>query len=215
MARVYLFKRFERFWHWAQALLIVFLLVTGFDIHGTYSIMPWHDAVRLHRFGAWTLIVLWVFAIFWHFTTGEWRQYIPTTDRLIAVAKYYAFGIFTPGAHHPFGVTQLHKHNPLQRLAYLAFKLFISPLIWISGLLYMYFKDPFTAPVVHPIIHAFGLTLGFVAIVHTFAAFCMLLFFIGHSYMAFTGHPPLAYIKAMITGWGDAEEEPAQQNEGG
>jgi hypothetical protein len=26
---------------------------------------------------AWVLIVLWLFAIFWHITTGEWRQYIP------------------------------------------------------------------------------------------------------------------------------------------
>ena len=33
-------------------------------------------AVGYHTIAAWTLIGLWVFAIFWHFTTGEWKQYI-------------------------------------------------------------------------------------------------------------------------------------------
>jgi hypothetical protein len=38
----------------------------------------------------------------------------------------------------------------------------------------------------------------------------MLAFLIGHLYLSTTGHTPLAHIKAMITGWGDAEaNEPA------
>lgn len=28
--RLYLFTRFERFWHWSQAALIITLLVSGF-----------------------------------------------------------------------------------------------------------------------------------------------------------------------------------------
>ena len=35
MSRVYLFKPFERFWHWSQALLVISMLVTGFEVHGT------------------------------------------------------------------------------------------------------------------------------------------------------------------------------------
>ena len=27
--RIYVFKRFERFWHWSQAALIIALMVTG------------------------------------------------------------------------------------------------------------------------------------------------------------------------------------------
>ena len=46
--RVYIFKRFERFWHWAQAALIIFLLLTGFEIHGTYSNFGFQKAVELH-----------------------------------------------------------------------------------------------------------------------------------------------------------------------
>ena len=33
--RIYLFKRFERFWHWSQALLVITMLYTGFAIHVT------------------------------------------------------------------------------------------------------------------------------------------------------------------------------------
>ena len=205
MARVYLFKGFERFWHWTQAALIIFMLFTGFAVHGSYHVMDWHLAQRLHTTAAWALIVLWVFAIFWHFVTGEWRQYIPTTEKLVAVARYYAFGIFTLGAHHPHRVTQLSKHNALQRLAYLGVKLAINPLLWASGLLYMYYKDPAAAWIVR----ATGLSLGDVATLHTLAAFAMLIFLIGHVYLAFSGHPPTTYVKAMITGWEEIDDDPA------
>jgi thiosulfate reductase cytochrome b subunit len=116
--RIYVFKRFERFWHWSQAALIIFLMLTAFDIHGTYTIFGFEKAVAYHTTAAWTLIGLWVFAIFWHFTTGEWKQYIPTTEKVVAMMKYYLVGIFK-NAPHPFKLTTLRKHNPLQRLAYL------------------------------------------------------------------------------------------------
>ena len=33
MTRVMLYTRFERFWHWAMALLILGMLITGFEVH--------------------------------------------------------------------------------------------------------------------------------------------------------------------------------------
>ena len=203
MSRVYIFKRFERFWHWSQAALIIAMLVTGFEVHGTYKALGWQQAANVHTTAAWALIVLWVFAIFWHFTTGEWKQYIPTTEKIVAVMRYYAFGIFDPNAHHPFRTTQLTKHNPLQRLAYLFVKLFINPLVWISGLLYLYYHDLGA----YGVGGLNGLQLGTIALAHTLAAFLMLIFLIVHIYFATTGHTPLAHIKAMITGWEDLESE--------
>ncbi|MBS1137217.1 MAG: cytochrome b561 family protein, partial [Proteobacteria bacterium] len=70
MKRTYIFKRFERFWHWAQALLIIFMLISGFEIHGVYKLFGFKNAVQWHTTAAWALIGLWLFAIFWHFTTG-------------------------------------------------------------------------------------------------------------------------------------------------
>jgi len=195
MSRVMLFKRFERFWHWSQALLIFVLLFTGFNIHGTFSGLDFGSAVRLHTQAAWALIVLWLFAIFWHFTTGEWRQYIPTRDGLFAVIHYYLIGTFT-GASHPYRKTTRAKHNPLQRLAYLFFKLVISPIIWVSGLLYLFYND-------WPEMLAGALGLDVVALVHTAAAFGMLVFVIAHVYMTTMGKTLTSHIKPMITGYED------------
>jgi thiosulfate reductase cytochrome b subunit len=206
MARTYIFKRFERFWHWTQALLIIAMLVSGFEVHGTYRLLGWQRTAQLHTTAAWALIALWVFAIFWHFTTGEWRQYIPTTRNIGAVIRYYSVGIFT-GEHHPFRATQVSKHNPLQRLAYLVVKLVISPLIWASGLLYLYYNELGASGVA--VLAA--LPLGSIALVHTAAAYLMLVFLVVHVYFATTGHTPLAHIKAMITGWEDVEETPSAQ----
>jgi Ni,Fe-hydrogenase I cytochrome b subunit len=35
---------FERFRHWTQALLIIILMVTGFEIHGSYSRLGYEAA---------------------------------------------------------------------------------------------------------------------------------------------------------------------------
>ena len=87
--QIYIFKIFERIWHWGQAGLIIFLMITGFEVHGLYSNFGFEKAVNLHTIGAWSLIGLWCFAIFWHLTTGEWKQYIPSTKNVMAMANYY------------------------------------------------------------------------------------------------------------------------------
>jgi thiosulfate reductase cytochrome b subunit len=202
MAKVMIFKRFERFWHWSQALLVFSLLLTGFEIHGSYSLLGYADSTQLHIIAAWALIVLWLFAIFWHITTGEWRQYIPTRDGLWAVAHYYLIGTFT-GASHPYRKTSKAKHNPLQRLAYLFFKLMISPVIWVSGLLYLFYSQ-------WPEALSSVLSLQAVATVHTIAAFAIMVFIIGHVYMTTLGATLFSYIKPMVTGY-DTVDEPSKK----
>ena len=199
MARIYLFKGFERFWHWSQAALIIFMLLTGFEVHGTYKAFGFENAVNYHTIAAWTLVGLWVFAIFWHLTTGEWRQYIPTTQKIVAVANFYSSGIFK-GEPHPFKPSLARKHNPLQLLTYLGVLTLLSPLLWITGWLYLFYADW----------AAWGLTglqLKWIATGHTIGAFLMLAFLISHLYLATTGHTLTAHIKSMITGWEDTEEE--------
>jgi thiosulfate reductase cytochrome b subunit len=195
--RIYVFKRFERFWHWSQAGLIMFLMLTAFDIHGTYTIFGFEKAVAYHTIAAWSLIGLWVFAIFWHFTTGEWKQYIPTTEKVLAMIHYYSVGIFR-NEPHPFKLTQLRKHNPLQRLAYLGIMLCVGPLLWVTGGLYLFY-DKWAA-------WGLGnLSLEWVANGHIAGAFMMLAFLIAHVYLTTAGHTPTAHIKAMITGWEEVE----------
>lgn len=196
--RIYIYKRYERFWHWSQALLVIIMMFTGFEIHGVYSLIGFDRSVQLHTMAAWALITLWAFTIFWQFTTGEWRQYMPSLKNVTAMIRYYTIGIFTD-APHPFQKTAHQKHNPLQRLAYLSLLAMISPLIWISGLLYLFYGDWSQWGLTH------YLSLEWVAVAHTLGAFMMTAFFFIHVYLTTTGHTLTAHIKAMITGWEEAD----------
>ena len=193
-ARVMIYKRFERFWHWSQAIMVIGMMITGFEIHGTYTLMGFGKAVYWHTQIAYALLTLWAFAIVWQFTTGEWRQYLPGLRNVDAMVRYYAYGIFV-GKPHPFHKTVHQKHNPLQRLAYLAFLAMMGPMIWGSGLFYMFYNDWAKIG-----LDAY-ISLEFVAFVHTVGAFAITTFFFGHVYLTTTGHTVFAHIKAMITGW--------------
>ncbi|MCC5862028.1 MAG: cytochrome b/b6 domain-containing protein [Gammaproteobacteria bacterium] len=202
MSRVLIFTRFERFWHWTQAVLVFGLLFTGFALHGTHQWIGYDLALRAHIVLAWNVIGLWVLAIFWHVTTGEWRQYVPTSRGLPVVAMYYAYGIFS-GETKPFVSTPAAKHNPLQRLAYFGFKVLLAPALWISGLLLLFYAAW------RPTALGAALPLAWVAYVHVAAAFGLVVFLIGHVYMAATtGRPWYAYLKSMITGYHEAEVAP-------
>ena len=201
MTHVLLYTRFERFWHWTQMALIVGLMVTGFDVHGSYHFLGYQLSVDLHNGFALALMILIVFAVFWHFTTGEWRQYLPTRKFLMEMARFYLTGIFR-GAPHPVRKSRTAKLNPLQRLAYLGFKLLIIPVQVTSGLVYFFY----------PNLNAHGWppwTLRAAASVHVLGGFLLLAFLVGHVYLTTTGTTPLTNLRAMISGWELMEEEHA------
>jgi len=180
MERHYVYRAFERFWHWTQAALIALLAVTGFEIHGSLPFFGFGQAVRIHGLAAKGFLVLIVFAIFWHFTTGEWKQYVPTWKNLRAQADYYVFGIFR-NAPHPTKKTVLSKLNPLQKLTYAGLKLLVIPVVVVSGLLYMFYRYPQRYEVLGLNVRG----LGTIAVIHTVTS----------------------NLKAMITGWEDLEAD--------
>jgi thiosulfate reductase cytochrome b subunit len=205
----YVYRGFERFWHWTQAGLILFLAFTGFEIHGSLSFLGFEQAVRYHSAAAIALMILVAFAIFWHLTTGEWRQYLPTRGNLRAQAEYYVVGIFRD-APHPTHRTALSKLNPLQRLVYLGLKLLVIPVIVTSGLLYMFYRYPQSRGI--DALNVSGLAT--IAVAHTAGAFLLVSFLIGHIYLITTGDTPSSNLKAMITGWEElAEASPAVAEE--
>jgi thiosulfate reductase cytochrome b subunit len=198
MVTTYLYTRYERFWHWLQMVLIFLLLITGFEIHGVYSLMGFEQAVEVHNFVGITWLIAFAFFVFWVFTTGEWKQYIPTTKKLFAVIRYYSFGIFK-GESHPVPKRKGAKHNPLQRLTYLSLAAMLLPVQMVTGILYWTYNSW----------EAWGLgflSLNVVALIHMAGAFFILSFVIVHVYMTTTGHTAFAHIKAMITGWEKIED---------
>ncbi len=202
LRRIMLFTRFERFWHWTQMVLIMTLLFTGFGIHGFHHLLSFKTAVSWHTGSALVLLLLWVFAIFWHLTTGTWRHYVPTTNGLLKVAKFYAFGIFK-GERHPYRKAYWRKHNPLQAISYLALKLFLFPAIWISGILYLLYSFWGGA--------ASGETLMWVAVIHTAFAFAIAAFVIIHVYLLTTGHSFKEHVMPMISGFDEVELSEAEE----
>lgn len=195
---IYLYTRYERFWHWLQAGLIIVLLTTGFEIHGTIHFLGFEKAVAVHNVVGVTWLIAFAFFVFWIFTTGEWRQYIPTTRKMLAVVRFYACGIFR-GEAHPVPKQKEAKHNPLQRLTYLSLAAFLLPMQMGTGMLYWSYNSWEKYGLA-------GLGLSPVAFLHTALSFAILTFFIVHVYMATTGHSILAHIRAMITGWEEVAE---------
>ncbi len=203
-SRIYLYTRFERFWHWTQAAFIIVLGLTGYEAHGTYKLFGFKQAVDIHNFVAIAWFVLYAFVIFWHATTSEWRHYIPTTKMLFQVARYYAYGIFK-GEEHPVPKSERNKHNPLQRLTYLGLSIFLIPFQMVTGFLYFMYNSWADLGIRH-------WSLGTVAVLHTIGAFALLVFLIVHTYMTTTGHHVSAHLKAMWTGW---EEVPVRDEANG
>ncbi|MBZ0178470.1 MAG: cytochrome b/b6 domain-containing protein [Melioribacteraceae bacterium] len=202
MKKVLIYKSFERFWHWTQAILIFFLMLSGFEIHGSISFFGFENAVTYHNVAAYAFMILIVFAIFWHFTTGEWRQYVPTFKSLKSQLDFYLFGIFR-NAPHPTKKTVLSKLNPLQRLTYFGLKIVVIPVMVFSGILYMLYRYPQKEGITALNIES----LEIIAVLHTIGAFLLVAFVIVHLYLITTGTKVLTNLQAMLTGYEELEDE--------
>jgi thiosulfate reductase cytochrome b subunit len=204
--KVYIYKAFERFWHWMQLFLISLLALTGFEVHGSIKFFGYQNAVKYHKLTAYAFIVLIIFAIFWHLTTGEWKQYLPTRKNLKAQLNYYLFGIFK-NAPHPTKKNVLSKLNPLQKLVYLGLKILVIPVMVFSGLIYMFYRYPQQGGIGSLNIES----LEPIAVIHTAGAFFLVVFVIAHLYLMTTGTTATSNLKAMITGYENLDVQHDEQ----
>jgi thiosulfate reductase cytochrome b subunit len=191
--KVLVYTRFNRLWHWIQMASIFLLLFTGARILGLHPLLPFGLAVIVHSAVALALLLLWAFATFWLFTTGAWKQFMPSQIGLWQVARFYAWGVFH-GEAHPYRKILRRRHNPLQALAYLALKILLFPAIWISGLAYLSYTlwdhlDPS------------GWGLWAIANIHILAAFAIASFVVVHVYLLTIGHGFREHVRPMVTGF--------------
>ncbi len=201
--QVKIYPRFERMWHWTQVLLILVLLFTGMGLNGLHHIIPFGPAVIFHTIAALLLLVLWIFATFWLFTTGTWRQFVPTLDGLVDVIRFYAYGVFK-GEKHPHKKVIWRKHNPLQILAYFGLKVAVFPLVWSTGILYMTYNFWEHIPDA-------GFYLNIVANLHLLSAYIVAAFIIIHLYLLTIGHGFRAHVKPMISGYEEIDLSPEEE----
>ncbi len=201
---VYMYDKYERFWHWLQAATILGLLYTGLVIHlpSQFSWLSFHYHVQVHNVLAAILILNAVFSLFYHVVSGEIRQYLPKPQGLVSdvvsQSVFYLRGIFT-GAKHPFHKTKANKLNPLQQITYFAILNLLLPAQVATGLVIW-------AGNYWPELTAMMGGTALLAPVHTALAWLFASFIIMHIYLTTTvGSSPTAGIRSMVNGWEESE----------
>ncbi|HAS90677.1 MAG TPA: hypothetical protein DCS48_15475 [Desulfovibrio sp.] len=183
-----------RLWHWINALLFAILIVTGFAMHFGIG-MPFEPAQSTHAYFALGLAALWAMYILYLVLTGQLMQYLPRADFIPASfeqARYYMLGIYK-GEKNPAGHDPKKRLNPLQQTAYLSVLFVLFPALVVSGLAL------FIPEIIPP--ELMGMNgKHFVSLVHTGAAFMMILFIVIHLYLCTTGESILALVRSMVTG---------------
>ena len=197
--RVYMYKVYERLWHWLQTTAIVLLLFSGLVIHkpDTFGIFTFTGVVIVHNALALLLAINAGLSLFYHLASGEIKQYIPRPrgffDQMISQAQFYLEGIFK-GDEHPFEKTVHKKLNPLQQMTYFGILNILLPLQGLTGILI------WGAQSWPNIAESLG-GLPFLAPVHTLVAWVFASFIVAHVYLTTTGYTPTAGIQAMMMGW--------------
>ncbi len=196
----------ERVWHWAQALLMILLILTGLNMHypERFALFGRMEiAVRLHSALAFILLANAFLGLFYQLSTSGLRKYIPMpmdfTRGSLEQIKYYLWGIFR-GAPHPYERTREKRLNPLQKITYFALLNILLPFQILTGILcWGSTRWPET-------FNSLG-GLNILAPAHTLGSYFFLAFLIGHIYLTTTGDTPMSNIKAMITGKEEVHDE--------
>lgn len=210
--RCYLTPTPIRIWHWLNAFGIVTLCVTGAEISFPEYIRVFDNfkaAVRVHNTAG--IVVAVSFALWFIYYAFVARSliklYVPTPGDLkrglVRQALYYFFYFFRGNRPNPHHQTPENKFNPLQKSAYMAVMLILTPAVIITGILLMN-----VAPLRNLVLAIGGLKI--LVAVHWLLACCFGAFLLAHIYLATLGHTPFAHFKPMWTGWEEIEDEEDQ-----
>ncbi|HED64830.1 MAG TPA: cytochrome B [Planctomycetes bacterium] len=195
----------ERIWHWIQALTILVLIVTGFEVHapGRIHLLGFELAVVTHTVFAVVLLANAAMGLFYFLTSGAIRQYVPGESgffvKALRQAQYYLGGIFR-GEPHPFEATPGNRLNPLQKVTYLMILNVLLPVQVVTGVLIWGAER-------WPDLVATVGGLALLVPIHALASWLFLSFIVMHIYLTTTGETPTANLKAMLTGFHESEEE--------
>lgn len=207
MSKVYVNPLPVRIWHWANVVLFVVLVFTGVQIRylDLFDMIAFGTAVTLHNWAGFGLIgnfFLWL--LFYLFSERN-RAYHPEFNILkmargaFAQMQYYGWGMFK-GDRNPHHMDPYDKFNPMQRLLYQVLMLMLLPLQFVTGVLMWDVKR------FGNVIDMVG-GLRVVDTVHVLIFVFFVFYLFIHPYLATLGHTPTAHIKAMWTGYEDADDE--------
>lgn len=190
-----------RLWHITNAVLCLFLIVTGFSM--LYSnpsndlVVGFKRAVSIHNICGVLLTLSYTIFLFGNLFTSNGKHYLLAVkgvgQRLYKQAYYYIYGYFV-GEKAPFPVTGDRKFNPLQQVSYVGVMYFVIPLLFITGWALMFPEF---------ILKKF---LGFSGIFltdqfHVVLGFMVVIFLFIHLYVSTMGKSPVSNFRSIVTGW--------------
>ncbi|MBP7526586.1 MAG: cytochrome b/b6 domain-containing protein [Syntrophorhabdaceae bacterium] len=187
-----------RIWHWANALIVFVLIVTGADLRFT-DVDIFSDygfTVALHKYAGYLLAISFLFWIAaYQILGGFTRHYVLSLKDMRSIpaqTTYYIHGHFRGGVN-PFKASPSSRFNALQKLAY-SFIMFIAmPLIIATGIVFGNIMD------FYALISATG-GIRVLDIIHVVVGYIFVIYLIIHLYMATLGKHVFSHTKAMITG---------------
>jgi thiosulfate reductase cytochrome b subunit len=208
LKRMFMYTKYERLWHWLQAVMILALIFSGLVIHKPHFFgnLSFPLMVKIHNLFGLILLANAALALFYNLTSGRFQQYLPEPKDFFARAimqfMYYTTGIFR-GEPHPFEKTRDKHLNPLQEFTYFMILNVLLPAQVITGIMIYWGQQNW------PIYFSALGGLPVLAPVHTAISWLFSAFVVLHVYLVTTsGHTSLAAIKSMITGWEDIEQRP-------
>lgn len=198
--RLYLYPVWLRIWHWTNALMFLFLIITGLSLQYSdpgYPMIRFDIAVSIHNIAGIVLSISFFFFVISNTLTGNFRFYKYEKEgfglRLMKQFRYYLFGIFQKESS-PFPVTKDRKFNPLQKLSYLLAMYILMPVMIITGFALL-------IPEVN-INNVFGFSgIHLTDLLHITSGFVLSIFMVVHIYFCTIGKSPISNFKSMFTGW--------------
>ena len=194
MEKVYKHTVITRIMHWAHAISMVILALTGLQIYAPdsfrlFASMDW--ARYLHFICMYVVVWTMVYKIYYVLVTGEIKELLFTFKDLVefpGLVAHYLYGIFVGKKKKDWG-----KFNPGQKLIYTAWPVLML-LQAITGFA-LYWPGFFAG--FNDLLGG----LGYVRLWHFCISWMFILTMAVHLYLGSTGATILDYYKSMLTGW--------------
>lgn len=198
--KIYLYPVWVRLWHFANAVLIILLILSGISMQYSSPSSPvirFDLAVSMHNISGILLTLFYAVFIIGNLTTENGKYYRQKlagySKELFLQIRYYSYGMFK-GEPAPFKISKERKFNPIQKLTYISVMYILFPLIFITGWALL-----FPEFIVTRLLHFSGITLT--SLFHAVIGFLISLFLIIHIYFCTVGHTVTSNFKSMINGY--------------
>jgi thiosulfate reductase cytochrome b subunit len=198
--KLYFYPVWIRIWHWVNALMFLFLIVTGLSMQYSspdYPLIRFDIAVSIHNIAGIIVTIAYFVFVIGNLVTSNGKFYKLKLNEIVDQLKkqfmYYTFGIFKHESA-PFPLSENRKFNPLQKVSYLFAMYAFVPIMIISGL-GLLFPDIIVSRV-------FGISgIHLTDLIHIISGFVLSVFMVIHIYFCTIGKTATSNFRSMINGW--------------